>query len=173
MEPAPREQHRSGCPINLTLEVLGDRWSLIVIRDIIFGGRRRYREILTRSEEGIASNVLADRLKRLLAAGLITKADDASHRQKAIYSLTEPAIQLVPLLVQLGAWGRRHTPVSEELSIRARLLEEGGPAMWYALMAELRAAHLGEPTVRSSVLDQLRVAYEDVVGNNTAKTEPF
>jgi DNA-binding HxlR family transcriptional regulator len=52
------EPHRSGCPINLTLEVLGDRWSLIVIRDVMFGNRRRYRELLTRSEEGIASNVL-------------------------------------------------------------------------------------------------------------------
>ena len=66
-----QDAHRSGCPINLTLEVLGDRWSLIVIRDVIFGDRRRYRELLTRSEEGIASNVLADRLKRLVAAGLV------------------------------------------------------------------------------------------------------
>jgi hypothetical protein len=74
--------------------VLGDRWSLIVIRDIIFGDPRRYREPLTRSEEGIASNVLADRRKRLLAAGLLTRADDPRHRQSATYSLTEPAIQL-------------------------------------------------------------------------------
>ena len=165
VEPASRDRHRSGCPINLTLEVLGDRWSLIVIRDIIFGGRRRYRQLLNLSEEGIASNVLADRLKRLLAAGLLTKADDPTHRQKTIYSLTEPAIQLVPLLSQMGAWGRRHTPVSEELAIRAQLLEEGGPAMWNALMTELRAMHLGEPPPRSSVLDQLQAAYKDVVEN--------
>lgn len=171
VEQTSKDKHRSGCPINLTLEVLGDRWSLIVIRDVIFGGRRRYRELLTRSEEGIASNVLADRLKRLLAAGLITKADDPMHRQKAIYSLTEPAIQLVPLLVQLGAWGRRHAPVSEELSIRAQLLEEGGPGMWDALMTELRAAHLGEPAARSSVLDQLQAAYEDVVRNSMSKPQ--
>src|SRR5437899_908412 len=131
------DAHRSGCPINLTLEMLGDRWSLIVIRDIMFGNRRHFRELLTRSEEGIASNILADRLKRLLEAGLLTKRDDPSHRQKAIYSLAEPAIQLVPLLAQMGAWGRRHTPVSEELSIRAQLLEEGGPPMWEAFMAEL------------------------------------
>ena len=55
--------HRSGCPINLTLEILGDRWSLIVIRDIMFGNRRHYRELLKHSEEGIASNILADRLE--------------------------------------------------------------------------------------------------------------
>jgi DNA-binding HxlR family transcriptional regulator len=155
-----RDAHRSGCPINLTLEVLGDRWSLIVIRDIIFGDRRRYRELLTRSEEGIASNVLADRLKRLLAAGLLTRADDLRHRQSAIYSLTEPAIQLVPLLAQMAAWGRRHTPASEALSIRARLLEEGGPAMWDELMAELRVRHLSAEAGGSRVLERLRAAYQ-------------
>src|SRR5215510_14060449 len=98
--------HRSGCPINLTLETLGDRCSLIVIRDIMFGNRRHYRELLNQSLEGIASNVLADRLKRLVEAGLLTKRDDPTHRQKAIYSLTERAIELVPLMAQMGAWGR-------------------------------------------------------------------
>src|ERR1700754_2356492 len=99
---------RSGCPINLTLEVLGDRWSLILIRDMMFGNRRHFRELLNHSEEGIASNILADRLKRLVEKGLVTKADDPSHKQKAIYSLSEKAIQLVPLIAHMGAWGRRH-----------------------------------------------------------------
>jgi DNA-binding HxlR family transcriptional regulator len=157
---------RSGCPINLTLEMLGDRWSLIVIRDLMFGNRRHYRELLTRSEEGIASNMLADRLKRLMAAGLVSRADDPTHRQKAIYSLTEPAIQLVPLLAQMGAWGRRHTPASPELSIRAQILEEGGPAMWEEFMAELRSLHLGAPTPKVSVFGQLQAAYEAVVAAN-------
>ena len=80
--------NRSGCPINLTLEMLGDRWSLIVIRDLMFGNRRHYRELLNQSEEGIASNILADRLKRLMAAGLVSRRDDPTHKQKAIYSLT-------------------------------------------------------------------------------------
>lgn len=145
-------EHRSGCPINLTLEMLGDRWSLIVIRDVMFGNRRHFRELLNRSEEGIASNILADRLKRLVEAGLLTRRDDPTHKQKAIYSLAEPAIQLVPLLAEMGAWGRRHTPASEELSIRAQLLEEGGPPMWEAFMAELRSLHLGAPPDRKSVV---------------------
>jgi len=63
---------RSGCPINLTLEALGDRWSLIVIHDLMFGNRRHFRELLTRSEERIASNILADRLTRLKKAGLVS-----------------------------------------------------------------------------------------------------
>jgi DNA-binding HxlR family transcriptional regulator len=154
---------RSGCPINLTLEMLGDRWSLIVIRDVMFGNRRHYRELLTKSEEGIASNILADRLKRLVAGGLLSKRDDPSHRQKAIYSLTEASIQLVPLLAQMGAWGRRHTPVSEELSIRAQLLEEGGPPMWEAFMDELRVLHLDASRRGPSVLAELQAAYEAVV----------
>jgi DNA-binding HxlR family transcriptional regulator len=157
---------RSGCPINLTLETLGDRWSLVVIRDIMFGNRRHFRELLNRSEEGIASNILADRLKRLVASGLLDKADDPTHKQKSIYSLTEKAIQLVPLLVQMGAWGRRHLPVTRELSVRAQLLEEGGPELWEDFMDELRAAHLGAPTPpdRQSVMDRLQAAYAAAVG---------
>lgn len=156
------DARRSGCPINLTLEMLGDRWSLIVIRDIMFGNRRHFRELLQSSEEGIASNVLADRLKRLLAAGLLTKRDDPSHKQKTIYSLAEPAIELVPLLAHMGEWGTRHTPVTEELSIRARLLFDGGPRLWDAFMKELRAIHLGEPAPRRSVLAELQRAFEAV-----------
>ncbi|HEX5263440.1 MAG TPA: helix-turn-helix domain-containing protein, partial [Phenylobacterium sp.] len=74
--------HRSGCPINLTLETLGDRWSLIVIRDLMFGNRRHFRELLMQSEEGIASNILAARLKQLQATGLVSRRDDPSHKQK-------------------------------------------------------------------------------------------
>lgn len=160
--------HRSGCPINLTLETLGDRWSLIVIRDVMFGNRRHFRELLGQSEEKIASNILADRLKRLVEAGLLSRRDDPTHKQKAIYSLTEPAIQLVPLLAHMGAWGRRHRPVSEELSIRAQLLEDGGPDMWAAFMDELRRIHLGAPGEGRSVFAELQAAYEAVVARNKA-----
>ena len=165
---APQDGHRSGCPINLTLEMLGDRWSLIVIRDIMFGRRRHFRELLTQSEEGIASNVLADRLKRLVEGGLLSRRDDPSHRQKAIYSLTEPSIQLVPLLAQMAAWGRRHMPVSRELSIRAELLEEGGPSMWADFMEELRSLHLDAPPPARSVLAELQAAYLAVVAGRGA-----
>jgi DNA-binding HxlR family transcriptional regulator len=151
---------RSGCPINLTLEMLGDRWSLIVIRDIMFGNRRHYGDLLRFSEEGIASNILANRLSRLVDAGLLSRSDDPTHKQKGIYSLTESSIQLVPLLAHMGAWGRRHTPVSRELSIRAQLLEEGGERMWEAFMAELRSIHLGAPVSRRSVLAELQAAFE-------------
>lgn len=156
------ESQRSGCPINLTLEALGDRWSLLVIRDLMFGNRRHFRELLGKSEEGIASNILADRLKRLLAAGFITRADDPSHKQKAIYSLAEKAIQLVPMLAQMGAWGSRHTPATPTLSLRARLLEEGGPTFWAEFMDELRETHLGAAPKGTgpTASEKLRAAYE-------------
>ncbi|HZP74716.1 MAG TPA: helix-turn-helix domain-containing protein [Pseudolabrys sp.] len=164
------EAHRSGCPINLTLEVLGDKWSLLIIRDIIFGNRRHFRELLTRSEEGIASNILADRLKTLLAEGIISKADDPSHKQKAIYSLTEKGIELLPVLAQMSVWGLKYLPVSEELGIRAHLLDKGGPKLWAEFMDELRVLHLGARRKHKgpSVFDKLQAAYEAVV----AKRKP-
>jgi DNA-binding HxlR family transcriptional regulator len=155
------EAHRSGCPINLSLEVLGDKWSLLIIRDMMFGNRRHFRALLNSSEEGIASNILADRLQRLTALGMITSAPDPGHKQRLLLSLTEPAIQLVPVLAHLGAWGRRHLPVTRELAIRAQLLEEGGPALWAEFMDELRELHLGAPRPRGaeSVLARLTAAY--------------
>lgn len=154
-----RQDVRSGCPVNRAVEAFGDRWSLIVLRDMIFGGKRHFRELLTGSEEGIASNILADRLKRLTADGLLRR-DDPGAGRKATYSLTEPTIQLVPVLAQLGAWGRRHRETTPELAIRAELLERGGPPMWERFMAELRAEHLGEPapTERPTVREELAAA---------------
>jgi DNA-binding HxlR family transcriptional regulator len=153
---------RSGCPINLSIEVIGDKWSLLVIRDMMFGNRHHFGELLAGSEEGIASNILADRLRRLTEQGLVSRAPDPSHKQKVIYNLTEPAIQLVPVIAQLGAWGRRHLPTTPELAIRAQLLEEGGPELWEEFMAELREQHLGTPRPpgSESVLDRLHAAYE-------------
>jgi DNA-binding HxlR family transcriptional regulator len=155
------DPHRSGCPINLSLEVLGDKWSLLIIRDMMFGNRRHFRALLTESEEGIATNILADRLARLTDLGMITSAPDPSHKQRIRLSLTEPAIQLVPVLAHLGAWGRRHQPVTRELSVRAELLERGGPQLWDEFMDELRESHLGipRPPGTGSVLQRLTEAY--------------
>jgi DNA-binding HxlR family transcriptional regulator len=132
---------RSGCPINAAVEVFGDRWSLLVLRDIAFGGRRYFRELQANSMEGIASNILADRLRRLVAAGLLTR-EDVRAGQRARYSLTEPAIQLVPVFAQLGGWGARHRSADRDLRAGAEQLEQGGPALWNEVMDELRRSHL-------------------------------
>src|SRR6202046_1290206 len=89
-----RNELRSGCPINLTLEMLGDRWSLIVIRDIMFGNRRHYGDLLRLSDEGIASNILANRLTRLVQSGLLSRTDDPTHKQKEVFSLMEGSFHL-------------------------------------------------------------------------------
>jgi hypothetical protein len=101
--------------------------------------------------------------------GLLTKADDPSHKQKAIYSLTEQGIALLPVLAQMAVWGRKYLPVSEELGIRAQVLDEGGPVLWDEFMAELHEAHLGAPSRRRARVDgppvtaKLQAAYESVV----------
>ncbi|MFE6857754.1 winged helix-turn-helix transcriptional regulator [Nocardia sp. NPDC057668] len=156
--PVPRG--RSGCPINMTMELLGDRWSLIVLRDMMFGAHTHFRELLAGSREGIASNILAARLAKLVDAGLLTRHDDPSHRQKIAYRLTEPAIQLVPVLAQLGAWGAAWLDTEPELTVRAELLAAGGPPLWERFMAELRATHLhGAPSPDDGVLAELTAAY--------------
>lgn len=154
---------RSGCPINLVVEILGDRWSIIVLRDIMFGNRRSYREILVNSEERIATNILAARLRHLEDAGLLIAEDDPAHRQRKKLRLTDKAIALVPVMAQLGAWGVQYMPCAPELAIRAELLMKGGPAMWEDFMAELRHIHLGTPMPAGShghsVLTELSEAY--------------
>lgn len=163
-----KESQRSGCPINLSVEVFGDKWTLLILRDMIFGGRRHFRELLLNSTEGISSNILADRLKTMVDDGLLTKADDPTHKQKGVYSLTEMALTLVPIMAHLGTWGRKWLPVSEELSIRAELLENGGQKLWEQFMDELRDEHLGDPIGRidpfrpGSVRAQLQAAYDEV-----------
>ena len=138
-----KEDQRSGCPINLALEVFGDKWSLIVLRDIIFGNRRHFGTLLSQSEEGIASNILADRLRRLTGANLLVQADDPTHKQRSVYSLTEEAIELLPILISLAAWGTKHLRVGKEYAFRARVLENGGAKLLRKLTAELRRDHIG------------------------------
>ncbi|WP_437583960.1 winged helix-turn-helix transcriptional regulator [Paramicrobacterium sp. CJ85] len=135
---------RSGCAINAAVEVLGDPWTMLVLRDIMFGNRRHFRELLTGSEEGIASNILSNRLKRLTEQGLLSRAT-ARRGQRALYSLTEAGIEVLPIMVALGNWGLDHRDGDGRLRVRAELLRDGGPALVEAMMDELREIHLGVP----------------------------
>jgi DNA-binding HxlR family transcriptional regulator len=139
------DEPRSYCPINLSLEIFGDAWTLLVLRDMMFAGKRHFRELL-QADERIASNILADRLARLVEHGVLTKGDDPTHKQKAIYSLTEKGIALLPIIVQIGAWGSRFVPDAKKLDAPARKhvreIQEGGPRAWAKRMDELRAEHL-------------------------------
>jgi len=160
------DEPRSGCPINAAVEAFGDRWTLLVLRDVMFGNRRNFRVLQTQSEEGIASNILSDRLKRLVEGGLLTR-DGAGPGQRATYSLTEQSIQLVPVFAQLGSWGLRHRPTTPQLRVRAELLEAGGPELWTDFMNELRETHLGVPrpeTGRDPAGQRLADAYAEAIG---------
>ena len=143
MDTAPR----SGCPINAAVEVLGDPWAMLVLRDIMFGNRRHFRELIAGSEEGIATNILASRLKQLVAAGLLTR-DDARRGQRAAYSLTEAGIQVLPVMVALGNWGLAHRDGERRLRVRAELLRDGGPELVAAMMDELARAPPRRPAPR-------------------------
>lgn len=134
---------RSGCPINLGLEVFGDKWTLLVIRDIMFAGKRHFREFLA-SDEGISSNILADRLVMLVNAGILTRAEDPRHKLKAIYSLTQKGIDLLPIIAQISRWSRTYMPVDPLLAATGEARDRAGPGAVEAQMAALRRVHLGQ-----------------------------
>lgn len=154
---------RSGCPINAAVEALGDSWSFLVLRDVIFGDRRYFRELLTGSIEGIASNILADRLKKLVAAGILTR-EEAARGQRAKYSLTEAGIRTLPIIYALGNWGLDWRDGNPELRTRQELMRAEGTPFIEELMDELRERHLGAAprrTMGAGPLERLAAAYED------------
>ncbi len=98
---------RSDCPLNASLEVFGDRWTLLVVRDLMFGGRCSYRDFL-KADEKIATNILAERLNRLEANGIVEKHRDAEDGRKINYRLTAKGMDLAPVLVEMIVWGARY-----------------------------------------------------------------
>jgi len=98
---------RSDCPVNFAIERLGDKWSLIIMRDILFWGKRTYGELLNRDER-IATNILAARLEYLEQEGLIVRKPDPSDRRKEIFEATERGIDLIPIIVEMVAWSAKH-----------------------------------------------------------------
>jgi len=135
-------RRRSGCPINMTVELLGDRWSLLVIRDVMFADRHTFADLYENSEEGIATNILSDRLKRLVAAGVLRRTALPGNRNRVRYDLTERGIDLVPVLTALGGWGARHLDVDAELCRVVQDLQTGGQGAEQALMHQLRERDL-------------------------------
>lgn len=98
---------RSDCPLNFGLEMFGDKWTLLIIRDLMFFGKRYYGEFLE-SAEGISTNTLADRLAMLEKEQIITKKKSREHKQKLLYSLTQKGIDLVPIVMAIGLWSEQY-----------------------------------------------------------------
>ncbi|MEL6535777.1 MAG: helix-turn-helix domain-containing protein [Bacteroidota bacterium] len=132
---------KSYCSINLALEAFGDKWTLLIIRDMMLGEKRHFREIL-QSEEGISTNILTDRLAMLEEKGIITKRQDPSHKQKLIYRLTQKGIDLLPVIAAMAQWSLRHEAVSEESYRHTQALAEGGPALLRSFSQDLETKHL-------------------------------
>ena len=108
---------RSGCPLNASVEMLGDRWSLLILRDMMLRGFRSFKEFLT-SYEGIATNILADRLKKLIAHGIITTQEDPSDGRKLIYVLTAKGLDLAPVLTEMVLWAAKHEETENPALVR-------------------------------------------------------
>jgi DNA-binding HxlR family transcriptional regulator len=103
----PKVKHRSECPLNASVEMLGDRWSLLIIRDMMLRGFRTYQEFME-CYEGIATNILADRLRKLMAYGIIVAKPDPADGRKLIYLLTKKGIDLAPVLTEMVLWAAAH-----------------------------------------------------------------
>lgn len=135
------ENHRSLCPINLMVEVVGDKWSFLILRDIMFYNKRHFNEF-RQSEEKIASNILTDRLNMLEREGLISKRADPAHKQKVIYSLTEKGIDLLPMLIEAMMWSLKYEPVDKDKYKPALDLLASGPKGQEELRKQLVAGLL-------------------------------
>jgi DNA-binding HxlR family transcriptional regulator len=108
---------RSGCPLNASVEILGDRWSLLILRDMMLRDARSYHQLL-QCPEKIATNILADRLAKLEQNGLITSSVDPNDRRKTIYELTEKGMDLGAVMVELVLWAARHEPTGNAALVR-------------------------------------------------------
>lgn len=118
------------CPIVFSLDIFGDKWSLLILRDLIILNKRHFGDFL-RSKERIASNILTDRLERFIQAGLVTKTDDPKNKSAAIYSPTSKALELIPVMFSIMHWGLKYNPdtdmsipVMQELKADEKRLKE-------------------------------------------------
>lgn len=131
----PDQIRRSSCPVSCALDVLGDKWTLLVIRDIIFKHKRYFKDFLT-SPEKIASNILSDRLKKLEECDIVLRRPDPVNARRIIYTPTEKGLDLMPAILELLLWGVKHDPASDAHEGLIQRLEQDRAG----LMAEIRSS---------------------------------
>ena len=113
---------RSDCPIAASLDILGDRWTMLILRDMLLGGKSQFGEFAT--EEGVATNILADRLATLVDQGIIDKVPDEADRRKFHYRVLAPGVELLPVIAELVVWGVKNTEVPQSAQFEAMLNPE-------------------------------------------------
>ena len=137
------KKQKSNCPQYLALEVIGDKWTLLIIRDMMIGGKRYFGEFL-KSKEKIASNILTNRLQSLEKEGIIYKTKDTEHKQKIIYLLTEKGINLFPILMENARWSLKYKSVNKDDAKIVKSILHGGTEKMKLIMEELKITHLLE-----------------------------
>lgn len=133
-----KSELRSSCPIAASLDIFGDRWTLLILRDLLLDGRRHFSDFAL--DEGIATNVLTDRLSRLVDLGMIQKVADPEDGRRVVYIPLEPAIELVPILAEIAAWGLDNTAVPTTAQFAPMRDQKSRKAFVRARVAEARAA---------------------------------
>ncbi len=113
---------RSDCPIAASLDILGDRWTMLILRDMLLGGKSQFGEFAT--EEGVATNILADRLATLVDQGIIEKVPDQADRRKFHYRVLAPGVELLPVIAELVVWGVKNTDVPRSAQFESMLNPE-------------------------------------------------
>ncbi len=101
------KKRRSDCPLSCWLDLFGDRWTLLIIRDVVAFGKTNFKEFIA-SNEGISTNILANRLKRLEAHGIVTKTQSADNRRMFNYQITEKGLQMAPIFREIAKWSNQH-----------------------------------------------------------------
>jgi DNA-binding HxlR family transcriptional regulator len=133
-----KQHRRSDCPINFALETFGDHWSLLIIRDMVYFGKKTYGEFLA-SDEGMATNILASRLVQLEQKGILVKKPYDRDKRKEIYFLTDKGLDLIPILLEMAGWSAQHDP------------QTSAPQAWIAMVkaAKAKMIRLIRETVQS------------------------
>lgn len=143
-----KKQRRSDCPISFGLETFGDLWSLLIIRDIVYFGKKTYGEFID-SEEAIATNILASRLQHLEQQGILLKTPSAIDKRKEVYSLTEKGLDLIPILLEIASWSAQHDP------------QTGAPPDWIATV------NADKPNIIRLIRETVRQGGAIFVGENS------
>jgi DNA-binding HxlR family transcriptional regulator len=134
-----KQKRRSDCPIHFALDLFGDKWTLLIVRDLMFKGKHYYGEFLQAGEK-IATNILADRLSQLESAGIVRKALDPGNRAKYIYQLSEKGIDLMPILIEMILWSAKYDPHTAADATFVQLAQRDRPALIHEISERLRKA---------------------------------
>jgi DNA-binding HxlR family transcriptional regulator len=129
-------EHRSTCPVSTALDIFGDKWSLLIVRDLMFNKKKTYSEFLT-SEEKIATNILADRLMLLEMGGIISKEEHPESKAKVLYNLTAKGVDLIPVMVEIILWSEKHHEVHPFASQFAKMIKKDKAGMLKQIKSDL------------------------------------